>query len=73
MSCRVANWQSVARGLVVTDDSDLTYPMGGHEFGVRVILVNPFLRPGQDAAEGLRRISVHRRVQLGLSHLRDSQ
>lgn len=60
--------------LVVTNDSDLAYPLGVvHEFGVKVILVNPFLRPGQDAAEGLRRISVHRRIQLDLSHLRDSQ
>ena len=60
--------------LVVTNDSDLAYPLEViHEFGVRVILVNPFLRSGQDAAEGLRRIPVHRRVQLELSHLRDSQ
>lgn len=65
-TCRIA--------LVVTNDSDLAYPLEVvHEFGVRVILVNPFLQSSQREAVGLRRIPVHRRVQLDLSHLRDSQ
>ena len=64
--CRIA--------LVVTNDSDLAYPLEMvHEFDVRVILVNPFLQSNQQEAEGLRCIPVHRRMQLEPSHLRTSQ
>ena len=60
--------------LVVTNDSDLAYPLEvAHELGVRIILVNPFLQPSQQAAEGLRRIPVHRRIRLERSHLQASQ
>ena len=60
--------------LVVTNDSDLAYPLEvAHELGVRVILVNPFLQPSQQAAEGLRRIPVYRRIRLERSHLQVSQ
>ncbi len=59
--------------LVVTNDSDLAYPLEVvQEFGVKVILVNPFLQSHQGAA-GLRRIRVHHRLQLQDQHLRDSQ
>jgi len=44
--------------LVVTNDSDLAYPLEVvHEFGVGVILVNPFLQSDQREATGLRHIS----------------
>ena len=60
--------------LVVTNDSDLAYPLEVvQEFGVRVILVNPFLQSNQREAEGLRRIPAHRRIQLEPSHLQASQ
>lgn len=60
--------------LVVTNDSDLAYPLEVvQEFGIRVILVNPFLQSNQREAEGLRRIPVHRRIQLEPSHLQASQ
>ena len=65
-TCRIA--------LVVTNDSDLAYPLEVlHEFGVKVILVNPFLQSSQREAVGLRRIPVHHRIQLKPSHLRVSQ
>ena len=65
-TCRIA--------LVVTNDSDLAYPLEVvHGFGVRVILVNPFLQSSQRDAVGLRRIPVYRRIQLESSHLRISQ
>ena len=58
--------------LVVTNDSDLAYPLEVvQEFGVKVILVNPFLESSR--AAGLRRIRVHRRLQLQDQHLRNSQ
>ncbi len=45
--------------LVVTNDSDSAYPLEVvHEFGVRVILVNPFLRSDRREAMGLRHIPV---------------
>lgn len=57
--------------LVVTNDADLAYPLEEVQgFGVRVILVNPFLRSNQREAAGLRRMPAHRRIQLESSHLR---
>ncbi len=59
--------------LVVTNDSDLAYPLEVVQtFGVRVILVNPFLQARHGAA-GLRRIPVYRRLQLQEHHRRESQ
>lgn len=58
---------------MVTNDSDLAYPLEVvQEFGLKVILVNPFLESSQGAA-GLRLIRVHRRLQLHDQHLRNSQ
>lgn len=60
--------------VVVTNDSDLAYPLKMvQEFGVKVILVNPFLQSSKREAEALRRIPVQRRIQLEPSHLQDSQ
>lgn len=60
--------------LVVTNDSDLAYPLEVvQEFGVRVILVNPSLRPNRQEAKGLHRVPALRRIQLEQSHLQASQ
>ena len=60
--------------LVVTNDSDLAYPLEMvREFGVRVILVNPSLRPNRQEAKGLHRVPALHRIQLEPSHLQATQ
>jgi uncharacterized LabA/DUF88 family protein len=60
--------------VVVTNDSDLAYLLKMVQgFGVKAILVNPFLQSSKREAEALRRIPVQRRMQLEPSHIQDSQ